>query len=41
LKENDYFGYLTLESSMFKDSIVLEEKGNNQAAKVFMFKDHL
>jgi hypothetical protein len=24
LKENDYFGLITLESSMFKDSIVLE-----------------
>jgi hypothetical protein len=29
LKENDYFGLITLESSMFKDSIVLEQKGNN------------
>lgn len=41
LKENDYFGLITLESSMFKDSIVLEQKGNNQSAKLFMFKDQL
>ena len=41
LREDDYFGFLTLENSMFKDSIILEEKGNNSHAKLFMFKDQL
>lgn len=31
LKENDFFGLLTLESgaALFRDSIMIEQKGNN------------
>jgi hypothetical protein len=32
---------MTLENSMFKDTIILEEKGKNSWAKLFMFKDQL